>query len=163
MLVKIRSNKLNTLKYEYNFKTKLDGYSTLLKSINTKNSYVYCGLVDSLNMQLTFGTFETDRSLTGIGILLNIASAYVGITNSFGIGYFNAFGNKYITSSTFLTTTCNMQNLTLDKELSIKKIKQSNTVNDFESKYSCEFIANKVGYTFLYYYDNRMMYIIKAK
>ncbi len=141
----------------------LDGYKKLLNSIDTKNSYVYCGLIDSVNVQLTYGTFETDRAITGIGILLNMASAFVGVTNSFGTGYFNAFGNKFMTSTTFLTTTCNTQNLTLDKELTIKKLKQSNIVNDFENKYSCEFIANKVGYTFLYYYDNKMIYIVKAK
>jgi hypothetical protein len=56
-----------------------------------------------------------------------------------------------------------MQNLTLDKEVTIKKLKQSNIVNDFENKYSYEFVVNKVGYTFLYYYDYKMMYIIKPK
>jgi len=79
----------------------LNSYKKLLNPIDNKNSYVYCGFVDSLNMQLTFGTFETDQSVTGIGIHLNMIPAFVGITNSNGTGYFNAFGNKHLTSANF--------------------------------------------------------------
>jgi hypothetical protein len=79
----------------------LNSYKKLLNPIDNKNSYVYCGFVDSLNMQLTFGTFETDQSVTGIGIHLNMIPAFVGTTNSNGTGYFNAFGNKHLTSANF--------------------------------------------------------------
>jgi hypothetical protein len=141
----------------------LNDYRKLLNSIDTKNSYIYCRLIDSVNMQLNFGKFETKRAITGFGLLLSIASIYTGITNSFGTGYLNAFGNKYMTSTTFLTTTCNLQHLTLDKGLTIKQLRNANIINDFQNKYSCEFIASNTEYNFLYYYDTRMMYIIKAK